>query len=216
MSRKLKVLDLFSGLGGWSAAFKERGHDVITIDVESRFKPTIVADLFRWDPSTLGGWKPDIVLASPPCSAFTVMVIGRNWTPPPENAPKNDAARLGLNLLERTIELIDFFNPRWFIIENPRAKMRTMPQVANMERRTVTYCQYGENRMKPTDLWSTRWPSQLILKPPCTNGAPCHVRAPRGSKTGTQGMTAEVSALIPYALSLAVCEACEKEDGDHV
>lgn len=35
----MKVLDLFSGLGGWSAAFKDRGHTVFTVDVHPDFKP---------------------------------------------------------------------------------------------------------------------------------------------------------------------------------
>lgn len=35
----MKVLDLFSGLGGWSAAFKDRGHNVLTVDIEPKFNP---------------------------------------------------------------------------------------------------------------------------------------------------------------------------------
>lgn len=38
----MRVLDLFSGLGGWSAAFRDRGHEVITLDIEPKFKPDIV------------------------------------------------------------------------------------------------------------------------------------------------------------------------------
>lgn len=207
----MKVLDLFSGLKGWSSAFKDRGHEVVTLDIETKFNPDIVVDILKWNPESLDGWKPDIVLASPPCTAFTVMTIGRNWTPPPDNQPKTEAAKLGLALLDRTIWVIKYLSPRWFIIENPRAKMRTMPQLADMERRTVTYCQYGEKRMKPTDLWSSRWPKELILHPPCRNGDNCHVRAPRGSTTGTQGTKSAIAAKIPYALSLDVCVACEKE-----
>ena len=53
-------------------------------------------------------------------------------------------------------------------------------------RHTVTYCQYGEDRMKPTDIWSnaTWWNPRK----PCKNGMPCHTAAPRGSRTGTQGI----------------------------
>jgi hypothetical protein len=53
-------------------------------------------------------------------------------------------------------------------------------------RHTVTYCQYGDNRQKPTDIWTNylEWKP----KPPCKRGQPCHVSAPRGSRTGTQGI----------------------------
>lgn len=106
--------------------------------------------------------------------------------------------------------IIQQIQPQFFIIENPRAKLRKLTCMQDFERRTVTYCQYGENRMKPTDLWGG-FPPSLILKPICKNGAPCHVAAPRGSRTGTQGMDSAESAKIPYALALDVCIAAEKD-----
>lgn len=40
--------------------------------------------------------------------------------------------------------------------------------------------------MKPTDIWTNApW---FIPRPMCKNGASCHVAAPRGSSTGTQGV----------------------------
>jgi len=40
--------------------------------------------------------------------------------------------------------------------------------------------------MKPTDIWTNAdW---WTPRPMCRNGAPCHIAAPRGSKTGTQGI----------------------------
>lgn len=112
-------------------------------------------------------------------------------------------------MVERTRHIIAKAAPRLgFIIENPRAKLRKLPVVADLPRVTVTYCQYGETRMKPTDLWG-RFPAGLTFKPPCANGASCHVSAPRGSTTGTQGMDSAESARIPYALALSVCLAAE-------
>lgn len=51
-------------------------------------------------------------------------------------------------------------------------------------RYTVTYCQYGDFRQKPTDIWTNHPDPQF--KPMCKRGAPCHMSAPRGSKSGTQ------------------------------
>lgn len=144
----------------------------------------------------------------PPCTAFTVMQIGRNWTR--EHQPKTQSALDGLKLLNRTLEVIKQINPRFYVIENPRGKMRKMPQMEELERRTVTYCQYGDNRMKPTDLWG-KFPPSLELKPICKNGMPCHTAAPRGSVSGTQGMDSAEAAKIPHLLSLAICLATEKE-----
>jgi hypothetical protein len=202
----MKVLDLFSGLEGWSEPWRERGHQVYRVEIQERF-PAEHRDIMDFNPNQLP-WKPDVVLASPPCTAFTVMQIGRNWTH--DHQPKNDKARLGLLLLQRTVDVIKQIDPQIFIIENPVGKMRKMPQVQEFERRNVTYCQYGESRMKPTDLWGG-FPLMLQLKPPCKNGMPCHQSSPRGSTNGTQGMDSAIAAKIPKELSLAVCEAAEME-----
>lgn len=60
-------------------------------------------------------------------------------------------------------------------------------------------CQYGDTRMKPTDLW-TNHPNPKF-KPACKNGDTCHVAAPRGSRTGTQGIKGTVDrSRIPQQL----------------
>ena len=205
---KLEVLDLFSGLGGWSAPFRDRGHRVTTLDVEPSFSPDIVADLMTWEPDT--SYRPDIILASPPCETFSMLAIGRSWNH--DGTPKTPKAALALALVERTLSLADSLGAPYLVVENPRARLRTLRSgLQDLERATVTYCQYGERVMKPTDLWG-RFPDTLRFRPPCRNGASCHVRAPRGSTTGTQGpRTSAERARIPYQLALDVCLAAERD-----
>ena len=76
-------------------------------------------------------------------------------------------------------------------------------------RHTVTYCQYGDERMKPTDIWTNaEW---WKPRPMCKNGMPCHVAAPRGSKTGTQGLKGSVHrGVIPPALFEEIFSQCPK------
>lgn len=202
----INVLDLYSGLEGWSSPWRAAGHNVYRVELNPIF-PAEHRDVFDFDPAQLP-WKPDIILASPPCTAFTVMQIGRNWNH--DHTPKNDKARAGLLLLERTIAIIEAIDPQFFIIENPVGKMRRMPQLAHLDRRNVTYCQYGEKRMKPTDLWGG-FPPSLELKLACKNGMPCHQSSPRGSTNGTQGMGSADGAKIPELLSLAVMVAAQKD-----
>ena len=79
-----------------------------------------------------------------------------------------------------------------------------------LPRYTVTYCQYGDKRMKPTDIW-TNHPNPCF-KPPCKNGDPCHVPAPRGSQTGTQGLENSIEkAKIPKELCYHIVDICEGE-----
>ena len=159
----MKVIDLFAGMKGWSSAFADRGHETWTTDFDDRFDVSLVKDILKitrddlpWEPGTPGL----VILASPPCEGFSVMNIGRNWTGPkddPPHQPKTDTARLALRLVERTRQIISVMRPEYFIIENPRAKLRKLPVVEDLERRGITYCQYGdlgangEPRMKPTD-----------------------------------------------------------------
>ena len=203
----MNVLDLFSGLEGWSNCWREAGHNIFRVEIDTRF-PAEHRDILDFDPLIHLPALPDVILASPPCTGFSVMQIGRNWTK--EHQPKTDTAHLGIKLLERTIWVIERCNPnlKLWVMENPRAKMRKLPQMQNFKRATVTYCQYGEKRMKPTDLWYGGGYSQnLKLKPPCKNGMNCHISAPRGSTTGTQGMDSAESAKIPALLALEIMRA---------
>lgn len=67
--------------------------------------------------------------------------------------------------------------------------------------------------MKPTDIWTNHPDPQF--KPMCKRGAPCHEPAPRGSRTGTQGLKDHrTRSLIPAALCehiVDICEAYEEE-----
>jgi site-specific DNA-cytosine methylase len=208
---RLKVIDLFSGLGGWSAAFKDRGHDVITLDNNRNFECDIRKNIL--DVSTQDfPWKPDIVLASPPCDTFSLLISWANWTSKNSdnpNQPKTIKAKLAYKVLEKTLSLIDELAPRYFIIENPRAKMRHMPVMARYERRTVTYCQYGLPYQKPTDLWGM-FPPSLVMRPTCNIGDPCHEKVIPGTHKGVaRNISAAERAVVPYQLSLEVCLAAE-------
>ena len=134
--------------------------------------------------------------------------IGKNWTKVGDDyIPKNPRADFGLKLVQKTLEIIEELNPTYFFIENPRGMLRKMPIMADFPRQGVTYCQYGDTRMKPTDIWtnSTKW----IPRPMCKNGDPCHVSAPRGSKTGTQGLKGSYErSKIPEDLCYEILKSC--------
>jgi hypothetical protein len=208
IGRRLRVLDLFCGWRGWSKPFIERGHEVVGLDYIAKFKPDICADILTVPDEVIGGGY-DVILASPPCDTFSVASIGKYWHQH-DKSPKNDRARNGIEILRKTLAIIDRLKPTYYVIENPRGMMRKMPEMQSLQRHTVTYCQYGEKRMKPTDLWY-EMPEGFVFKEPCAKRAPCHVSAPRGSTTGTQGMgDAAAKAIIPYPLALEVCLAVEK------
>ena len=105
------------------------------------------------------------------------------------------------------IRLLLALKPYAWFIENPRAMMRKMPWMQWAPRYTVIYCRYGDTRQHPTDIF-TNVPNPGF-RPPCKNGDPCHEAAPRGARTGTQGLKKVDRARIPDALCDHIVEITE-------
>lgn len=182
-----QTIELFCGTKSFSRVAHARGFDVFTVDNNRSLLPSLVADIRDLKASDLPP-EPLILWASPPCTCFSVSSIGRHWTGGTDAYIPNSRQSLeAQEIVRKTISLIYEIRPTWWFIENPRGMLRMMPFMQNLGvRHTVTYCQYGDTRMKPTDIWTnaTWW----ISKPMCGPKQGCHERSPRGSRNGTQGM----------------------------
>lgn len=184
------IFDFFSGTGSSTQAFKDAGHTVISFELDPYFEATETVDIMDLTATYLLGeyGRPDFVWASPPCTAFSVASIGHHWQGGKgAYEPKTLAAKYNQEIVAHTRSIIEELNPTFgFLIENPRGMLRKLPPVQGLERVTITYCQYGDTRQKPTDLWG--WVPNWHPRKMCSPGATCHEAAPRGSRTGTQGL----------------------------
>lgn len=199
------VFDFFAGTGSSTQAFEDAGHTVIRIELDEQFVAH-ERDMLAMDAQYLIAkyGQPDFIWASPPCTAFSIAAVGHHWNP--DRTPKTEAASFNQLLVAHTVALIKALKPRkGWLMENPRGMLRKLPVVAELERRTITYCTYGDSRMKPTDLWGEiDWTPREM----CKNGDPCHEAAPRGSRTGTQGLKgAKDRSRVPYALGQEILES---------
>lgn len=192
---ELNILELFAGTGSFSSVARKAGHKVFTSDYDPVFNTDYCVDILDFDIEKLP-FNPDVIWASPPCESFSVASIGKHWNT--DNTPKTENAKKGVAIIKKAIEIIDQLKPKYWFIENPRGKLRKLDFMQNFNRYTVTYCQYGDTRMKPTDIWTN---ANLELRPMCKNGMPCHISAPRGSRTGTQGIkTYRDRSIVPKQL----------------
>lgn len=217
----MKVLELFAGTRSIGKAFEKQGHEVYSIEWNKDF------DNIDWyeDISKITAQDiidrfghPDVIWASPDCATFSIAAISHHRRKNPETGnldPISDYAKFCDKVDQHVLQLIEELQPKYWFIENPRGGLRKMTWMQELPRYTLTYCKYetdkpiSERRMKPTDIW-TNHPNPNFI-PPCKNGDPCHAPAPRGSRTGTQGIKGSVDrSRIPDKLCEYIVELCEK------
>lgn len=190
------MLELFAGTRSIGKAFEERGHEVFSVEWNKDFENI---DLYK-DIGELTAQEvldkfghPDIVWMSYDCTSYSIAGISHHRKKNPETGnldPVSDYAKFCDRINQHCLDLVRELKPTYWFIENPVGGLRKMSFMQGLPRYTVTYCQYtlslppNQRRKKPTDIF-TNHPNPKF-KPPCKNGDPCHVAAPRGSRTGTQ------------------------------
>lgn len=212
----MKILELFSGTQSISKVFRAHGWETYTVELDPYFKDitTYSGDIMDITAEKIleEFGQPDVIWASPPCTSYSIAAISHHRTREINSnlLPKSEFAKVSDELVKHTIHLIQRLRPKYWYIENPRGGMRKMDFMQMLPRHTVTYCQYGDpSRMKPTDLWTNHPDPQF--RPMCKNGDSCHESAPRGSKTGTQGLkNARDRSVIPPGLCEHIYEISKK------
>lgn len=212
----MNVLELFAGSRSIGKASEDLGHNVFSSDINSFEGIDYAVDILDFDINKVP-FKPDLIWASPPCTFFSVASIGKHWNK--DHTPKTENAKLGMKIIQKTLEIINVFKPKYFYIENPRGKLRKLDLMKGIPRTTVWYCSYGDNRAKPTDIWSNNIynifnPNGWKPRAECHNGnTNCHHEsAPRGSRTGTQGVKGNYNrSKIPKQLCLDILKQSSNE-----
>ena len=191
----MNLLELFAGSRSVGRIASRMGMNVCSVDVKPFQSISIVKDIEHLTVADLP-FVPDVIWASPPCTTYSLAAIGHHRHEG-SGLPKTDFAAKSDRLVQNTIAIIQAFpNAVWYM-ENPRATLRNMSFMAQLpEPVTVWYCRYGDKRAKPTDIWTN---NRASLMNPCgwhprgecwnSNEGCHHEAAPRGARTGTQGMT---------------------------
>lgn len=214
----MKVLELFAGERCIGKAFEKKGHEVYSIEWDKSHENIDwymdIGQITVQDIIDRFG-VPDVIWASPDCTTFSVAAISKHRRKEPDGnlTPISEYAKfcdmVDSHVIDLIKELLEINPNLIYFIENPRGGLRKMNFMKGLPRYTVTYCQYGDERMKPTDIWTNH--SNPRFRPPCKNGDTCHTPAPRGSRTGTQGRKGSVQrSLIPEQPCDHVVDICEE------
>ncbi len=190
------VLELFAGSRCIGRAAEKLNMNVFSVDWTPYENINLSIDIELLKITDVP-FVPDHVHASFDCTTYTIAAIShhRNGT-----EAKSDYAEKCDKVNKHVISLIkewQIINPDiTFTFENPRGMLRHMPFMQEFTRHTVWYCTYGDDRAKPTDIWTNL--KNWTPKPMCRNykydkegniiDKHCHHEsARRGAKTGTQG-----------------------------
>ena len=180
----MNVLELFSGTQSVGKVLKERGHTVLSLDLKNA---DINCNILDWDYKKYNVNDFDYIHASPPCDTFSLCrqcCFGKplrahnpDWSIPYENKIiftkelfLKDQQTIGVPILMKTLEIIEYFKPKYFTIENP--KSGDMKKYLNhLNHNDITYCKYGFPYRKITRVWHNleNWKS----KPICTKKSLC-------------------------------------------
>ncbi len=123
MKDKLKYIDLFSGSGGFSLGFDNKGfQNVFSIDIEPSFCDTykfnfpkhqlVEKDICNLSDSEIFNLKEfeeiDVVIGGPPCQGFSMAGnIGRKFIEDPRN-----------KLFKEFVRVVQVIKPKFFVLEN--------------------------------------------------------------------------------------------------
>ncbi len=215
MGQRLIIYDFFAGTGSATQAFEDAGHTVIKVELDEQFEAH-ERDVLKLNAQYLieKYGNPDFIWASPPCQKFSVASLWKYWAKgDPYPVPKHDSVYEAIDLMKHTLKLIQDIAPKWgWILENPRGMLRKQEFMQVYPRRTITYCQYGDTRMKPTDLWGITpgWSP----RPMCRPGAECHESSPAGTNAGGTGKlrNAKLRSMIPYQLGAELLGVMQNVD----
>ena len=169
----MKVLELFSGTHSIGVVAKKLNYDVVSLDRDLDAKSTmydytsphhIKCDIMTWD------YKKDfkkgdfyIITASPVCAVWSCLKncwIGRklkNGTIGSKATIQNDIDLYGKPMVDKVFEIIEYFKPKYYWIENPISSsmwnyIKTKWDFDDDEKfHKVDYCKYSNwGYKKPT------------------------------------------------------------------
>jgi hypothetical protein len=224
----MNLLELFAGSRSIGEEAELQGFRVFSVDWTKYKNIDLIIDIGKIKKEDIP-FIPDVGWSSPDCKTYSIAACGTHRYKPEKDTrhkkPKTQYAIDCDRVNQHFLLLFEYYlsvNPDFvFFIENPRGNLRHMDWMQKYKRHTVWYCQYGDDRAKPTDIWtnSKTW----APRPMCRNykynkegiiiDKHCHHEsARRGAKTGTQGKKGSYNrSKIPTELCKEIIESTKSK-----
>ena len=223
----LKVLDLFAGSRSISKAAESLNYKSFSIDKYISKDMNLVIDIKDLTRSMIlkKFGIPDIIWASPVCSAWSRMGWFSHWDTYQYKKnktfkPITHFATESVEMIRKTIEIFSWFPGSIFYMENPTGMLFLHPVINyfsiynltnSLRRLKITYCTYGFPMQKPTHVWTNNL--HWIPKLPCKSSSPCHISSPWGTNTGLNSIKKGIErSVIPEKLCLEVLSSKELKE----
>jgi len=141
---------MFSGTHSVGHVAREMGFEVVSLDLSDA---DICVDIMDWEYTTYEPGYFDVIWCSPPCDTFSKAQyknIGRYGIT--RETIEHDILTKGLPILRKTEEILNYFKPTYYFIENPQTG--SMKRFLDLSFYTIDYCMYGFNCRKRTNIWT--------------------------------------------------------------
>jgi len=135
------ILSLFDYSGNWPRPYKEAGYEVFSLDIKNDID---ILEITREDipANSIHG-----ILAAPPCTDFAGS--GAQYWKAKDADGRTEAS---LKLIDKTLEIIDWFDPVFWCLENPVGRLpKLRPQLGKPW--YFNPCDFGDPYTKKTGLW---------------------------------------------------------------
>lgn len=148
----MRFLDLFSGAHSVGNFARELGYEVVSLDLHDA---TICCDVLKWNYHEFPVGHFDVIWASPPCETFSkarLSNINRNGFT--RESIELDMIERGVPVLRKTQEIVAYFQPRTWFLENPQTGFMKNFMNASIPFYDVDYCKYTNwGYRKRTRIW---------------------------------------------------------------
>ncbi len=143
ISRKPIIISLFDFTGTWSEPYRRAGYQVVQVDLKYGF------DVLTWKYKEIPKDRVVGILAAPPCT--DIAVSGAQYWPKKD---KNGETTKTVKLVRKTLEIVRYFDPKFWAIENPVGRMNALvPELAKFGPVYFHPYEYGDAWSKKTGLW---------------------------------------------------------------